>query len=278
MEEKYYLLKILWKKSFVNELENFLWENISWGWEEENNTFKIYFASKDLMLDFIRKIKNLFPEISFEIENYKGRDWAEEWRKYFSPIDISDFQIIPSWEEGKCEKEGKIPIYIYPEMAFGTGQHPTTKLCLLALLKLFKTKKIKTSNLFLDVGTGSGILGIGASLLGLKGIGLDIDISILNNCKKNISLNSVNYSFFIGPIYALTQNIRFDIIFANILLEPLIEMRDEFLKRLIRGGYLIVSGILNTQENTLISVYSPFLKKEAILREKEWSSIIWQKE
>jgi len=281
MKKNYYMVKIKIPSNILEEFQLYLNENISWGWEENNsNIYKIYFSLKTEQEEFIKKITQRFPDIFIETKKIYGSNWADEWKKYFHPMEIGIFKILPSWLNKNLSDRRFIPIIIYPEMAFGTGHHPTTRLCLLAIQTLFKEGKLQKGNYFLDVGTGSGILGIGASLLGMRGIGLDIDPLISGNCKKNIRLNKVdkNFSLYIGGIDALKKGINFDLIMANLLLEPLVDLKEKLYMHLTPRGILIVSGILIEQELKLITNYQDlFSNPFKILREKEWSAIIWIK-
>jgi len=278
MKKVYFVLNIKIDPKLIADLELFLAENISWGWEEEKNLIKIYFDSLDGAKDFSKKIKKKFKGLQIEIIKYFDLDWSKEWKKYFQPIEVGKFKIIPSWDKGKISLHpGQIPIYIYPEMAFGTGHHPTTKLCLISLLKIHKKGLVKTKDTFLDVGTGSGILTIAATLLGLKGIALDIDKVIIKNFKKNIELNGLDFScFFIGTTNCLKKEKKFRLIMANILLEPILDLKNDFVSLLNKEGIIIISGILNEQENRVIHSYETNFSVLEILQEGEWSSIIFK--
>ena len=279
MKKVYFVLNIKIDPRLIADLELFLAENISWGWEEEKNLIKIYFDSLDGAEDFSKKIKTKFKGAQIEIAKYFDLDWSKEWKKYFKPIEVGKFKIIPSWNKGKISLHpGQIPIYIYPEMAFGTGHHPTTKLCLISLLKIHKKGFIKTKDTFLDVGTGSGILTIAATLLGLKGVALDIDKVVMKNFKKNIELNGLDFPcFFIGTTNSLKKEKKFKLIMANILLDPILDLKNDFVSLLNEKGIIIISGILNEQENRVIHSYKSHFSVVEILQEGEWSSIIFKR-
>jgi len=281
MNDKYFLIKIKVSNEEIERFSLYLNDNISWGWEEcEGQTFKIYFSSRTEQENFLKKITGIFNVRDIQIKEVEGSNWAREWKKYFTPITIGKFHVVPAWFKDTKGTDRDIPIFIYPEMAFGTGHHPTTRLCLLAIQNLYNQGLICKKTRFLDVGTGSGILGIGASLMGMRGIGLDVDPVILRNCKKNISLNKVGDKFypFIGAISNIKDNVPFDLIMANILLEPLIELKQEIYHHLKSDGFLIVSGILTNQESKLIKSYKDLFSDPLdILREGEWSAIIWKK-
>jgi len=279
MKKVYFVVNIKIDSTLKDKLELFLAENISWGWEEEKNLIKIYFDSLDEAEDFSKKIKKKFKGAQIEIIKYFDPDWSKEWKKYFKPIEVGKFKIIPSWDKGKISLHpGQIPIYIHPEMAFGTGHHPTTKLCLISLLKIHKKGLVKTKDTFLDVGTGSGILTIAATLLGLKGVALDIDKVVMKNFKKNVELNGLDFPyFFIGTTNSLKKEKRFTLIMANILLDPILDLKNDFVSLLNRDGIIIISGILNEQENRVIDLYKSHFSVVEILQEGEWSSIIFKR-
>ncbi len=280
MQDKYWLLTLEAPVEIKDRLEIFLWEYISCGWEECGNLYKIYFSTQVELDEFLKKIKKLFPYVTYTKDHIKSGNWADGWKRFFTPVKLNRFIILPSWEQKDfLTKDDLLPIFIYPEMAFGTGHHETTKLCLKQIERLYQLSEIKVGDTFLDIGTGSGILGISLSKLGLTGIGLDIDPLILTNCKTNIQLNNVNnFSFFIGTTQAIGNSTQYNLIIANILLEPLINLKSEIFRLLKKDGFLICSGILIDQETKIISSYTDlFNDPVVILREGEWSSILWKR-
>lgn len=175
--------------------------------------------------------------------------WKNTWKKYFKPLKIGEtFYIKPSWESIK-EKHSRHIIEIDPANSFGTGTHATTQLCLCALEKA----KIKNCHV-LDLGCGSGILGIGAALSGAKSITfVDIDIHCIETSRLNSLSNGIDkdiLSFLSGNIIsdkllrkAIGHN-KYHLIFANIMAEILIEMSPILCGFLVDGGYIILSGII----------------------------------
>ncbi len=188
--------------------------------------------------------------------------------------------ILPSWEEYLEDETKLFPIYIEPKMAFGTGHHPTTCLCLEAVAELWAQKKITPQFKFLDVGTGSGILSIACAKLGLRGHGLDIDQYAIDNAIENIKLNLVEKSVLlsVGSLDSLKRESAYDLIMANILAQPLKYLAKSLADHLKANGFLILSGILNKQEDSLIKIYQKNqLQNLCVLRHGEWSALVWTK-
>ena len=189
----------------------------------------------------------LDPEFSFDYLYLSERDWNEPWKKRFIPIDVGEeLSILPPWER---RPTGRIPLIIDPGMAFGTGHHETTKACLQLIERFSKTSP---RDRFLDVGTGTGILAIGASRLGFKAVvGLDIDPLAIDAAKRNAELNSLqNVEIKEGTIAGLPGS--FDMIAANLMSEILINIAHEIASRLNCTGIAILSGMLKGQEDDVL--------------------------
>ena len=137
---------------------------------------------------------------------------AEGWKDSFKPFATKKFYVYPPWEQNK-EELGKIPLEVEPGMAFGTGQHATTQLCLAQIENLFESKTIET---VLDVGTGTGILAIAAIKLGAKKlVGTDIDADAVIAAKENAVRNECSFEVFQDSVPADTNS--YDFVIANIL-------------------------------------------------------------
>ena len=198
MENKLLAINIICPKALAESIQGFLFEHVKWGWEEtELNheiNFTVYFANTVRANEFTALIKSKFPPLKLKLQQEENQDWTENWKQFFTPIKIlNKFIILPSWE--KNNHPDLIPIYIEPKMAFGTGHHATTTLCLEAIVTIFDQGKIKSGQNFLDLGTGSGILGIACARLGLTGIGLDIDPVAIDNAQENALANKTHHKF-----------------------------------------------------------------------------------
>lgn len=187
---------------------------------------------------------------SLEVDSY---DWENNWKAYFKPFTIEDILIRPTWEEVPAGYDGNVEILIDPGMAFGTGTHETTRLCVKAIRKY-----LKEGDAFMDLGCGSGILGIAAAKLGAgKVTEVDIDPSAVNIARENFALNGIeggNVSFLVGDLVkneevkaALADN-KADFICANIMAEVLAMMMGGLSDYLKEGGIIVMSGILTNKE------------------------------
>lgn len=183
----------------------------------------------------------------------EDKDWINNWKQYFKPFTVDDILIKPTWEELPKEHEDKLLIQIDPGTAFGTGQHETTQLCIRQLRK-YITKDTKV----LDVGTGSGILGITALKLGAKEVfGTDLDENAITAVGENLEANQIsgdNFQVLQGNIIddAAVQEQAgyecYDIVVANILAPVIILLQKEIQIHLKPGGIFITSGIINLKE------------------------------
>jgi len=187
--------------------------------------------------------------ISITVSELENQNWNENWRQYFVPTPVgTKYLILPPWEEAKIDRS-RIPIIIEPGMAFGTGTHATTQLCLQAM------EAIDLQDLtILDVGTGSGILGIAAILAGARWcLGIDIDPDILENANINRNYNKIppgKFDIVIGNLASLRRK-AFDVVFCNMLPQnafPLLSVIGEFMHE---RSILIYSGFLTEETETI---------------------------
>ena len=178
-------------------------------------------------------------------------DWAESWKAYFWPQKIGRKIVIkPSWRK-YASRPGDIIVEIDPGMAFGTGTHPTTILC----LRMIETY-LQKGDAFLDVGTGSGILMAAAAKLGAdRLLGIDNDVLAVEIAKKNLSRNHINpdkFDFLAGDL-AETVHEQFHFVAANILTEAIIRLLDQIRNILKDGGVFVCSGIIEENKELILS-------------------------
>lgn len=193
----------------------------------------------------------LASDYSFRYTLLPDRDWNENWKKNFSPIDIGEnLTIIPSWIRGN---KGRLALIIDPAMVFGTGYHETTRTCL-SLIEKYSGQTRRKS--FLDVGTGTGVLAIGAAKLGFQDVvAVDVDPMAVDAGKKNSSLNGLaDLTFLEGDITAARGS--FDFITANLLSDILVSISSEIARRLNNGGFAVLSGMLPGQDDQVLSAFS----------------------
>jgi ribosomal protein L11 methyltransferase len=263
-------------------LEPFLSERAPWGWQEEDIPggvrIRIHFPLEHTALDTAKRIKTLFPESVPEVGAEQQSDWSLSWREFFEPVHAGRFLVLPPWLNPDEVDPSATPIVIEPKMAFGTGHHPTTFLCLQAIDELCPPDA-PPGRRFLDLGTGSGILGIACAKAGLVGIGLDIDPVAVENARENSENNLVRSSFAVGvgTLDCLRPGVGFDLIVANILARPLADMAPLLAARILSKGGLILSGLLRDQEVFVTTAYrQQGLSAPQIIRNGEWSALIWK--
>jgi ribosomal protein L11 methyltransferase len=216
----------------------------------------------------------------------KEEDWANNWKKHFKPSRIGKRMVIkPTWEEWDAADE-TIMVEIDPGMAFGTGTHPTSRLCLEILERIFlreahfSISDMPVSIDVLDVGSGSGILAIAAAKLGAaRVIAIDIDPEAVSIAQQNMALNRVEGIVSVSAVPLSEVDGSFDVVVANILAEELVRMGRALVGKMRRGGLLILSGILSEKEGIVLDGYAPFpLTLVETTREAEWSCITYRLE
>ncbi len=210
-------------------------------------------------------------------------DWINNWKKYFHQFTIDDVLIIPSWEEVTPEDEDKMIIHIDPGTAFGTGMHETTQLCIRQLKKY-----VTDQTVFLDVGCGSGILGMLALKFGAAySVGTDLDPCAITASHENMEANGIGrqqYEVMIGNIIddkEVQEKAgygRFDIVAANILADVLVPLTPVVREHLKRGGIYITSGIIDDKEETVVdAVKAAGFEVLEVTRQGEWVSVTARK-
>lgn len=211
-------------------------------------------------------IKSLHTEIVPE------QEWERAWMKDFHPMQFGDnLWIYPSWTE--APKDDRVKILLDPGLAFGTGTHPTTALCLEWL-----DQHPPTMQTVVDYGCGSGILAIAAAKLGAKCINAtDIDPQALLASRDNMQRNHIDASLIQCYLPEQLPQIPTDLVIANILMGPLVELSETLLALLKPQGQLVLSGILATQVDTILACYSHYLNNIQVQQLDEWIRISGQK-
>ena len=261
MKRQWMTIELHIPREFQEAISNFLMEQGATGVEEEEATpgirLKVYFqedGKKGKVLRslgrYLKSLEKIFRQkIPCRIETavLQEQDWGENWKQYFHPLQIgSRFVVYPPWERVRFKK-GQIPIEITPGMAFGTGTHATTQLCIRAL-----ETGLKRGRSVLDVGTGSGILAVAAVKLGAQEVwAIDIDEVAVEGARETVEKNGVAGKIRIreGGIGRVEK--RFDVVVANIDFKSLKRLRVPLLRHLNERGLLILSGILREQEERI---------------------------
>ena len=216
-------------------------------------------------------LRNANIPFETELSECRYEDWAENWKKYFKPVKIGEKLLItPLWEKVEREKTDRVEMLLEPGMAFGTGTHETTRLC----LELIE-KYMKKDCTMLDVGCGSGILAICSLLLGAKkGVGVDIDAMSVKTAIENAELNGVSENFE-GIVGSLTEKVegKYDIIAANIVADVLLFLNKDIKQFLKEDGIYIMSGIIDLREKEILDSLEGEFKVLDIRRERGWTAI-----
>lgn len=247
---------------------------------------KAYLAETSFLLETVEEIKlaiNNLQNFNIDlghnivtVQEVDEEDWATAWKKYYHPVKISNrFTIVPTWEEYDRVSSDELIIELDPGMAFGTGTHPTTVMCLQALEKTVQPKYS-----VIDVGTGSGVLSIGAAKLGATSIhALDLDEVAVKSAKENIALNKVEDVVQVTH-GNLLDNVKeqADIVVANILAEIIMTFTNDAYSIVKDGGLFITSGIIATKkEDVRNSLQQAGFEIDEIMMMEDWVTIISRK-
>lgn len=254
---------------------------ISFYLEEEDD-------KEQILSDVRRELEEMraYVEVgSGEIEESQTEDvdWVNNWKQYFHQFYIDDILVIPSWEEIKPEDKGKLVVHIDPGTAFGTGAHETTQLCIRQLRKY-----VNEETEILDVGCGSGILGMLALMMGAKhSVGTDLDPCAITATHENMEGNQISpdrYEVMIGNIIDdkdVQDKVgyeKYDIVVANILADVLVPLTPVILAQMKTGGIYITSGIIEEKEETVVNaVKAAGLEVLEVTHQGEWVSVTARK-
>ena len=264
-----------------NELDynaNFSSKNDVWsiiGYVMDNR-----FANTKLNIIFnnLKEFTENENEFMYEIFTAKcnDEDWQDEWKKYFHTVNITDNIVIkPSWDEYE-PSDNEIVVEIDPGLAFGTGTHETTSLCVEFLEKYAQNKKK-----LLDIGCGSGILMLIGKKLGVeKAVGIDIDEKVNDVVLENFSKNGINENFqvIIGNLVD-DVNEKYDLVVSNILVDVLEKLLEDIEKILEKDATVIFSGILNEKEEAFLKKAKNYNLKQIDRKEKNnWVSLVFKYE
>ena len=252
-----------------------------------------YVDEKEDLQAVIAKVKAKIEELSAFLPVGSGEitlgvteeeDWINNWKQYFHQFYIDDILIVPSWEEVKAEDKDKMILHIDPGTAFGTGMHETTQLVIRQLKKY-----VTPDTEMLDVGTGSGILGIVALKLGAKHVlGTDLDPCAVPAVAENKEANQIvdeTFDMVIGNIIddkAIQDQAgyeKYDIVTANILADVLIPLTPVIVNQMKKGAYYITSGILDVKEEVVVeAVKAAGLTVVEVTHQGEWVSVTARKD
>lgn len=242
---------------------------------------KAYFSEEDNIEEVLKYIDERLSELKemginlgegkLESEKVHEEDWANNWKKYYKPSKVGEKIVVkPIWEEYE-EKDGELVVNLDPGMAFGTGTHETTRMCIQSL-----EKYVKEESVVFDVGCGSGILAIAAAKLGAKkAVGVDLDPVAVESSLENVQYNNLdNIEILHGNLVEVIEG-KADVVVANILAEIICILTDDVKRVLKQNGYFITSGIIHDRVDMVVDKLEAsgfeVIEKN---RDGEWNCIV----
>ena len=271
MQEHYYEL-VVKVSSHHSLFSDFLSDTVPVGFEETDEGFIIRSEDEldtivwglEQFTEALNKALNETIELECEQNKLQNSDWVEVYQKSISPLAIDKFYIHPTWDE---PSEELINITIDPALAFGTGHHPTTASSLKAV-----SRYVKKGDTVIDVGCGSGILGIGAMKLGAIVDACDTDPISVENSIKNAKLNSLEFSNIWEGSCSLSSS-KYNVVVANIVADVLTFIAKDLKNAMKEDAVLILSGILDKYETKVLNFYKDCKIVERIAQD-EWVTLV----
>ncbi len=263
---------------------NFIIENYSSGLilEEEDKSnqvgIKFHVPESDgdgFLTELAAYVNRLMPETSFRANNITTRiiknvEWEDAYRQSVKPTLVDNVVIRPPWVSG--DFKNKLEIIIEPKMAFGTGSHETTRLCIREILSHFKPDQT-----FFDLGCGSGILSILAAKLGAKiAKGVDTDLMSIQNARENIEINGVQKNMVVesGSIEQAADDPPYDFLAANLIKSTILELYEKIHAAVRPGGIIVLSGLLPEDEGNIVNMLNDYdILKYDIKQDAHWLAI-----
>ena len=271
MKDIYYELTLTLKEDFVDFIADFV-ANIAGDGLELGTNYIIVRSENDLsnVEDAVKSLIGTLGgaiDIEYKMEVKDNVDWIAKYQNSVEPIEVGNFYIHPSWYEAK---EGKINIKIDPTLAFGSGHHATTFSCLDAI-----ERYVNVDNRVLDVGCGSGILGLASTKLGAKVDLCDTDPISVDSCEENFALNNAEYEELWEGSANQAQG-EYDVVIANIIVDVLKFIVHDLKRAVKYNGILILSGILDKKESQVTEVYNGLELIERTQKD-EWVTLVYKK-
>ncbi len=279
MQKKYFELTITLDDNFVEVIADYILNIYDEGVELGKGRIIVRSESdltfvKDALVSLSESLESPI-DMSYKLEEKENIDWIKTYQESIQPIEAGKFYIFPSWYEAK---EGCINIKIDPALAFGSGHHATTFSCLEAV-----SEYVKEGNNIIDVGCGSGILGLASKKLGATVALCDTDPLSVESCKENFALNEETYdalwegSIDKAPGTSGNTDGTYDVVIANIIADVLRFIAKDLKAAVKEDGYLILSGILDKKEERVKESFAGLTLKKRTLKD-EWVTLVYKKE
>ena len=272
MQDKYYELTIKLDDNFVDIMADYILNIYDEGVELGDGQIIVRSESdltfvKDALVSLSESLETPIV-MTYTLGEKENVDWIKTYQDSIQPIEAGKFYIFPSWYE---PKEDFINIKIDPALAFGSGHHATTFSCLEAI-----STYIKPEDKVIDVGCGSGILGLACKKLGATVALCDTDPLSVESCKENFALNTETYdALWEGSINKAEG--QYDVVIANIIADVLRFIAKDLKAAVGKDGYLILSGILDKKEDLVKESFKDFTLEHRTLKD-EWVTLIYKKD
>jgi len=272
MQDKYYELSIKLDENFVDVIADYILNIYDEGVELGEGQIIVRSESdltfvKDALVSLSESLENPI-EMTYGLEEKENVDWIKTYQDSVQPIEAGKFYIFPSWYEAK---EDFINIKIDPALAFGSGHHATTFSCLEAI-----STYVKPEDKVIDVGCGSGILGLACKKLGANVDLCDTDPLSVESCKENFILNEASYSKLWEGSIDKTNEV-YDVVIANIIADVLRFIAKDLKTAVKENGYLILSGILDKKEERVRESFTDLTLEKRTLKD-EWVTLVYKKD
>ncbi len=272
MQDKYYELTIKLDDSFVDIIADYILNIYDEGVELGNGQIIVRSESdltfvKDALVSLSESLESPV-EMNYTLEEKENVDWIKTYQDSIQPIEAGKFYIFPSWYE---PKDDLINIKIDPALAFGSGHHATTFSCLEAI-----SNYVKSEDRVIDVGCGSGILGLACKKLGAQVELCDTDPLSVESCKENFELNEETYDKLWEGSIDKAEGF-YDVVIANIIADVLRFIAKDLKAAVKDNGYLILSGILDKKEDLVKESFKDLTLEKRTLKD-EWVTLVYKKE
>lgn len=272
MQDKYYELTITLDDTYVDLIADYISNIYSEGLELGDGQIIVRSESdltfvKDALVSLSQELNDSI-KMTYKLEQKENIDWIKAYQNSIEPIEAGKFYIFPSWYE---PKEDFINIKIDPALAFGSGHHATTFSCLEAI-----SEYVGAGSSVIDVGCGSGILGLACKKLGANVELCDTDPLSVESCKENFKLNEETYDkLWEGSIDKAEST--YNVVIANIIADVLRFIAKDLKSACKEDGILILSGILDKKENLVVEAFKELTLVKRILKD-EWVTLVYKKE